>query len=135
MSEVTNLTIEASDGSVFTTERHELQATRLTPEQRAERAPFSEAYFLVGDGMRNVEPVEFTIHLRDSTLRSAVDALKDLKAVLTLATTIRWGEYHRPILGLRSVVPQQVLLGYRVDITLWPSGPSWLDENDEEVTL
>lgn len=132
---ITNLTIEASDGSVFTTERYELQPNRTTVEQRAERAPFSETYFLAGDGKRNAEPVEFTINLRDSTLRSAVDALKDLRSVLTLATTLRWGEYHRPILGLRSIVPQQVLLGYRVDVTLWPSGPAWLDEYDNETSL
>lgn len=135
MSEITNLILEASDGTLYSTERYEFQPERHQVDQTAERAPFSESWFLVGDGKRRPSTLRFAVQIRASELRSAIDELQHLKGVLELIETVRWGEYSRAMLGLARVVPQQTLRGYRVDIEVWPSGPKWVDDHGTEVEL
>ena len=136
MTIITDLILEASDGTTYTTERYRLAPDAIEMAARLERPPFSNSWFVIGDGKRLPAPLAFSIKIRETDVRSAIDDLQDLRNVLASIETLRWGEYHRPILTtLASVASPTGVKGFNVEIRLAPSGPSWLDEFDQEVSL
>jgi len=135
MSGLTNLILEGSTGLLYSTERYTLKPETEKRDQSAERAPYGDTWFLIGDGKRSPQAVGFTVQIRANDLRTAIDELQDLQAVLDTVTLVRWGEFYRPVLGLDAVTRSQTLLGYRVDISLWPSGPTWLDDLGQPATI
>lgn len=135
MSEITNLILEATTGESYTTERYRLEKETDTRARNLERAPYGDTWFAVGDGRREPAPVTLSIVIRSSTLREALDEVQDVMRILDSIETLRWGEFHRPILGLSRVTRTQALLGYRLNIELLPTGPRWLDDLGNEAYL
>lgn len=132
---VTNLILEAASGASYTTERYTRRAEPITYASEARRAPFSDQWFLIGDGKRETGPLEFDLHIRDTDLRKAEDELNEALEILEDIETIRWGPYKRAMLGLRAAVPIPVVGGYRLQVSAWPAGPEWADDLDQPAKI